>query len=123
MTYSATILLCRRDARGVIVALAREPQGSEAARAEGWEPVRADDPDVNHFILGIANPPTHLSLSDAGMGRVTEDLINVLIDRGVMAFTDLPHAAQARLLARRTSRSELANRLSLVPQEPDDTVL
>ncbi len=123
MPYRSTTLLCRRDAGGFIMALARERAGSEGAQAEGWEPVRADDPDVNHFLLGIASPPTHLTLSDAGMGRITEDLIDVLIDRGVIQFTDLPHAAQARMMARRSSRTELSNRLRIVSQDPGDSIL
>ena len=42
-----------------------------------------------------------LSDSDAGLARVTEDLIDILITRGVIQFTDFPPAAQAKLLDRR----------------------
>ncbi len=123
MSYTATTLLCRRDSRGLIVALARARLPGEGMPGPEWEPVRADDPDVNHFLLGVATPPMQLTLSDAGMGRVTEDLIDVLIDRGVIQFTDLPHAAQARLMARRSSRAEMNSRLRIVPDDLGDSVL
>ena len=52
---------------------------------------------------------THLlSSSDAGLARVTEDLIELLIARGVIRFTDLPLAAQNKLLEQAmTARPEV----------------
>lgn len=68
-----------------------------------------------------SKPPTkedesHLSLadSDAGLARVTEDLIDILITRGLIQFTDFPPAAQAKLLQRRQTREMIANRLKLL---------
>ena len=58
----------------------------------------------------------HSSLadSDAGLARVTEDLIDILITRGLIQFTDFPPAAQAKLLQRRQTREMMANRLKLM---------
>ena len=100
MTSAEKSLLCRRDAARRIVALTREVLDPKVAKGEGWEPVRADDPEVRQFLEQGDDLPSQLALSDAGMGRVTEDLIDVLIDRGVIQFTDLPAAAQIRLMAR-----------------------
>ena len=58
---------------------------------------------------------THsLSSSDAGLARVTEDLIELLIARGVIRFTDLPLAAQNKLLERKETRARLSNSLDLL---------
>ncbi len=55
-----------------------------------------------------------LADSDAGLARVTEDLIDILITRGLIQFTDFPPAAQAKLLQRRQTRETMANRLKLM---------
>lgn len=61
-----------------------------------------------------------LSQTDADLARVLEDLIDVLITRGLIQFTDLPQAAQAKLLERRQTRANLTHRLELLPD--DDSV-
>jgi hypothetical protein len=38
--------------------------------------------------------------------RVLEDVIDLLVERGVIRFTDLPLAAQTKLLQRRDSRMQ-----------------
>ncbi|MFZ2391813.1 MAG: hypothetical protein WAW68_05145 [Rhodoferax sp.] len=60
-----------------------------------------------------------LSQTDTSLVRVLEDLIDVLITRGVIQFTDLPEAAQAKLLERRETRASLNNRLQLLPADDD----
>ncbi|WP_249931331.1 hypothetical protein [Ramlibacter sp. 2FC] len=120
MSSPAAPLLCRRDAEGRIVALTRQALSEDEARAGGWEAAPAGDPAVDHFLRGVASETNPLSLTDAGMGRVTEDLIDVLIDRGVIQFTDLPVAAQAKLLQRRQTRAQLAHRLKLLADEGDE---
>jgi len=58
-----------------------------------------------------------LSGTDAGLARVTEDLIDILINRGVIQFTDFPPAAQAKLLERRQTRAALSRRLRLLDDD------
>ena len=60
-----------------------------------------------------------LADTDAGLARVTEDLIDILINRGVIQFTDFPHAAQAKLLQRRQTRATLSKRLRLLDDDAD----
>jgi hypothetical protein len=60
-----------------------------------------------------------LSQTDTSLVRVLEDLIDVLITRGVIQFTDLPEAAQTKLLERRETRASLNNRLQLLPTDDD----
>ena len=63
-----------------------------------------------------------LAASDAGLARVTEDLIDILITRGVIQFTDFPPAAQAKLLERRQTRATLSNRLRLLDDGDSDLI-
>jgi hypothetical protein len=64
-----------------------------------------------------------LSQSDTAIARVLEDLIDVLITRGVIQFTDLPEAAQDKLLSRRQTRARLKDSLQLLPGEGDGGLL
>lgn len=48
-----------------------------------------------------------LSMSDMALVRVLEDLINTLIDKGVILFTDLPQAAREKLANREKIRDQL----------------
>lgn len=64
-------------------------------------------------------PTKALSETDADLARVLEDLIDVLITRGVIQFTDLPEAAQAKLLERRQTRASLPHRLELLSDDSD----
>lgn len=48
-----------------------------------------------------------LSSSDGELVRVLEDLINTLIDKKVIVFTDLPFAAREKLSSREKIRGDL----------------
>lgn len=65
-----------------------------------------------------APPDNPLSSSDAGLARVTEDLIELLIARGVIRFTDLPLPAQNKLLDRKETRARMGNSLDLLADDP-----
>jgi hypothetical protein len=64
-----------------------------------------------------------LSDSDAAIARVLEDVIDVLINRGVIQFTDLPAAAQTKLLSRQQTRAMLKDPLRLLPGEGEGGLL
>lgn len=70
-----------------------------------------------------ALPAQTLSESDAAIARVLEDLIDTLIGRGVIQFTDLPEAAQGKLLWRRKNRAKLQDSLQLLPDDGDTGLL
>lgn len=61
-----------------------------------------------------------LAESDQALVRVLEDLIETLTGKNLIQFTDLPDAAQAKLLERRTLRRSV-NALNLI--EDDDQKL
>lgn len=62
-----------------------------------------------------------LAESDHALVRVVEDLVDTLIGKDLLRFTDLPEAAQAKLLERRSLRRSV-NALNLL-QDDDQEVL
>jgi F0F1-type ATP synthase delta subunit len=78
---------------------------------DGAVEVAPDDPALKEFIY--RNHPEEeqrekLLKSDLTLARVMEDLIDVLIEKGVIMFTDFPEAAQKKLLERRGFRKEFS---------------
>lgn len=59
-----------------------------------------------------------LSLSDLGIIRIVEDLINLLVKKNVINFTELPHDAQQKLINRKQLRDELGKKSIIL--ENDD---
>lgn len=55
----------------------------------------------------ITSKLAEIVISDEAMHRVTEDLIDTLISKGVITQADLPEAAKTKLAERKTIRSEL----------------
>lgn len=92
-----------RDAQGAIAAVYDQP-------VDGGEEVAVDDPALTAFIQ--KNLPTVPSdewvQSDLALARVMEDLIEILIDKKVLMFTDFPEGAQKKLLERRGFRKEFS---------------
>ncbi|KAB2902341.1 MAG: hypothetical protein F9K35_04195 [Burkholderiaceae bacterium] len=70
-------------------------------------------------------PPQNNPLieSDADLARVTEDLVNLLVQKGVILFTDLPPGAQAKLLARQQTRADMVNSLKLLGEDSEDGLI
>jgi hypothetical protein len=60
-----------------------------------------------------------LSLSDAEIIRVIDDLVNVLIEKNLLLLTDLPQSAQKKLMERQRIRSELGGLGYLMVDEED----
>lgn len=94
-----------RDTHGRVVGL------SEHATDNAAESLPATHPDVLDFLFrdtgGERNSARFLA-SDLAFIRVVEDLVAVLVEKRVIAFTDLPPAAQDKLLDRRSMRSYLS---------------
>jgi hypothetical protein len=95
----------KRDANHKIVAVYHH------GNHEGIEEVPARDPELAAFLyetlIEFAVQKEWLQ-SDLSLSRVLEDLIEVLMDKGVILFTDLPPKAQEKLRARRGLRREFA---------------
>ncbi len=107
------MLYVLRDAAGEILSLHRTP-------VAGAHSIAADHPDVAAF-LGRSPDQQQFASLDAGLVRVLEDLIDVLIRRNVLNFTDLPPEAQAKLFDRKHFREGMqAHSLKLFGDQLSD---
>jgi len=90
-----------RDADGNVLAVYNQP-------VDGGEEVNTDDPDLIAFIKqNLPDQPLEEWVqSDLGLARVLEDLIELLIEKKLLMFTDFPAGAQQKLLDRRGFRKE-----------------
>lgn len=95
----------KRNDSGAIVAVFRQPT------QEGLAEVDRRDPELAAFLddtlLDLAARKEWIE-SDLGLVRVLEDLVQALIDKGVLLFTDLPEAAQEKLRGRTGFREQFA---------------
>ena len=92
------------DAEGHILAVYND-------MVEGAVEVAPDDTALKAFLYQNhpdAQQKEQWVQSDLALARVVEDLIDVLIEKGVFMFTDLPEGAQKKLLERRGLRKEFA---------------
>ena len=91
----------KRDKDGAISAV------SQDATEEIKEFIAHDSHELQTYIQALK--PTQaasLEQTDMAMARVLEDVINLLVDQGTIRFTDLPEAAQTKLLSRRELRGQ-----------------
>lgn len=78
-----------RDAQGNITSLS-------ATASAGASATSIDDPEVQEYLRDL----------DVDLVRVLEDVVDLLVGRGVFRFTDLPESAQQKLMFRKTLRSQ-----------------
>jgi len=90
-----------RDADGNVLAVYNQP-------VDGGEEVAADDPDLLTFVQQNLpqQPLEEWMQSDLGLARVLEDLIELLIKKKIIMFTDFPEGAQKKLRDRRGFRKD-----------------
>lgn len=109
----------QRNNEGCISAISSE----QTLSISEW--IEPDAPEFKIYLSRLAgNVPEvagALAESDHALVRVVDDLVNVLIEKNLMRFTDLPEAAQRKLMARQSLRQSL-NSLNLLGDE-DQTVL
>ncbi|WP_422136145.1 hypothetical protein [Endozoicomonas sp. ALD040] len=96
------MLYALKDEKGEIQAVADQPL------TDDWEIVNLEDEAVHNFLQ--RNPTIGgkvMQAADADFIRVLEDLIDLLIDKQIIQFTELPDPVQNKLLNRRRYREEL----------------
>lgn len=104
----------QRDAEGRLLRVEHTPFAdmSETLAVENeelhaWLVMRED---VHERLAKLKN-------SDLEMIRVLEDLVDVLVNRGVIRYTDLPEAARNKLHARADTRAQLSGLSGLLGDE------
>jgi len=78
--------------------------------AEYLEYLEDSNLELKNFLMKVEMSEmlkNSLSSSDREMIRVIDDLIDLLIEKQVFVFTELPEAVQAKLNTRNTMRSEM----------------
>ena len=94
----------RRDEDGKIVALLDRPEpGADEQKS-------IMDEEVKSFLVtgsDAARWVELLSASDAGIIRILEDLIDLLIRKNIISFTELPYEAQEKINERKQQREQM----------------
>ncbi|WP_373018542.1 hypothetical protein [Thiomicrorhabdus sp.] len=98
------MIFIRRNTEGEIIEI-------DFAPAPNLEEISLFDPQLKEFLKNSPNSEemikTVLDNLDLSMVRVIEDLIDLLIDKDLIRFTDLPDAVQNKLLFKKSIRSSL----------------
>ncbi|MFT6289330.1 MAG: hypothetical protein ACJA09_004098 [Alcanivorax sp.] len=97
----------------------RNEQGGIAAVSQSQEPgfdeeLAADDLELAAYIAGLEQGSSSLSATDSDFVRVLEDVVQLLVDKSVILFTDLPESAQKKMLYRQRLRSKMGEKLDLL---------
>ncbi|MAT93822.1 MAG: tryptophan synthase subunit beta like protein [Halioglobus sp.] len=101
----------KRDSGGAIVAASAAPEGDYRE----W--VDADDPALQAFVSELTGDQAGLEATDQDFVRVLEDVVDLLINKGVILFTELPDSAQHKILTRQRLRTELGAALDLLGED------
>jgi len=96
-----------RDKNKKITAVFRQPN------ITAQEMISSSDPELMVFLGQDENQSKsmvkYLQQSDLNMIRVIEDLINILIKKNIIRFTDFPEASQSKIVNRQKIREQLRN--------------
>jgi hypothetical protein len=107
-----------RDESGKITGVSDRPEGGAV------EEIPPDHPELLRFLAdqGLSSPGALRQLlaeSDLRMVRLVDDLVDLLIDKGVIKFTDLPQAAGEKYMQRQAARKQLQAVADLMVGEKD----
>lgn len=108
----------QRDAEGRLIRVETEPF------AESTEQTTADDPEIQSWLAqqSVKTSLLQLRQTDPDMIRVLEDLIQVLTSKGVLRITDLPPAAQHKLIHRSQAREGLGGLNRLIGDDDNSLI-
>lgn len=98
----------KRNEQGKITAV------SQSENAGFSEEVVAGDEQFVKFMAGLNAVEGSLHSTDQDFIRVLEDVVELLINKGVILFTDLPASAQEKMMERQRMRSEIHEKLNLI---------
>lgn len=110
-------MFVRRNADGEILVV------SKVYTDQTREALPDDSPELAAFFAAASQRQPELlplQTSDLDTIRVLEDLIDLLIVNGIIAFTDFPEAAQSKLRRRQALRQTVRD-LNLL-DEDDETI-
>ena len=96
----------QRNEKGEIIALTADSTGQDD------QPVGLDNPEILQFLAGNDNPAKgdhyfEMLAQDLQQIRSLEDLIDLLTSKGIIMFSELPVAAQQKILNKKSIRESL----------------
>ncbi len=107
----------KRNAQGRIIAV------SEEVTADFAETLPADHEELNRFFNGEGTERSTrqaFAESDLDFVRVVEDLVELLVEKNLICFTELPREAQKKMAARKSLRQGIVDKLDLLDMSQDD---
>lgn len=102
------MLYVERGKDGRIIAL------HNTSTAEAQEQKSMMDEEVLAFFNATDSWKQLMAISDLGAVRVLEDLIDILIRKNIIQFTELPEHAQQRIQERKQLREKIVSQDLLV---------
>lgn len=108
------MIYIRRNADNEIIEIDFSP-------APNLEEIGLFDPELKAFLQNSEHSEdlikTVLDKLDIDMVRVIEDLVDILIDKDVLRFTDLPKPVQNKLLFKKSIRNALKEENSILSND------
>jgi len=105
------MLYAERDAQGAIIAIRKAEETETAARNE------LTVAELSEFLSGPGER-SHLEelmrLTDSGVIRLIDDLVDLLEKKNIILLTDLPEEARKKLYQRRLVRQKLQQQTLIV---------
>lgn len=105
----------KRDTQGKIIALFAETQ-------QDTERLEVDNPEILQFLKESKSTDVIkelLAATDIELARVLEDVINLLVEKNIILFTELPASAQQKLIHRQKARTLLQAEASILSEYND----
>ncbi|WP_075185759.1 hypothetical protein [Teredinibacter haidensis] len=101
----------KRNSEGDVIAV------SQALEDGFSEKLDKDDPALQKFIVEVGESSVRMAETDLDFVRVVEDLIDILVSKNYILFTDLPEKAQEKMRNRRVLRGKLSTCLDLLSDD------
>jgi len=86
----------------------------------GYTQTSLFEPEIKAFLENTQNEELIkkvLTNLDLDMVRVIEDMVNLMVEKGLILFTDLPEPVQNKLMFKRSLRKSLKPEHSLIEEE------
>ncbi|WP_278959134.1 tryptophan synthase subunit beta [Aquipseudomonas alcaligenes] len=113
------MVYAQRDAEGRLLRVEHDP-------FEGMTETLAVESEELHSWLEareeVKERLASLKDSDLELVRVLEDVVSVLVEKGVIRYTDLPEAARRKLDQRAVTRAEIEGLASLLGDEENQLI-
>ncbi len=103
-----------RNNKGEIVTIHQNKNDENAQ----W--LEQNDSEITVFINNTVSPnkvKKALTGSDNEMARVIEDLVDLLMEKQIFVYTELPEAVQAKLNVRKQLRQDMSSLENLIDED------